>query len=70
MVNAKEAGIDYYVGVDAVAESLHCSRMTIYRRCKDRSLPFVKIGGKLLFRKSDVTAWVDSLRVTQEGTAS
>lgn len=49
-------------------ECLGCSRMSVYRRCKSGELPFVKIGGRVMFRKSDLEAWFS--RNTYQGTGS
>ena len=48
---------DAFVSVESLMACLHCSRLTVYRRCRSGALPFVKVGRRLLFRKSDIEAW-------------
>ena len=33
---------------------MHCTRLTVYRWCKHGVIPCVKVGRKLLFKRSDV----------------
>jgi len=53
-----EAGLDVLVNVVMLMECLGCSRMSVYRRCKSGELPFVKIGGRVMFRRTDVEQWI------------
>ena len=53
-----EAGLDVLVNVEMLMECLGCSRMSVYRRCKSGELPFVKIGGRVMFRRVDVEEWI------------
>ena len=52
-----DAGLETFVNVAMLMECLGCSRMSVYRRCKSGELPFVKIGGRVMFRKSDLEEW-------------
>lgn len=37
-------------------------KSTIYQRCHNNKMPFVKIGGKSMFYKKDIDAWLQSNR--------
>lgn len=65
-MNGIETGLESFVNVAMLMECLGCSRMSVYRRCKSGELPFVKIGGRVMFRKSDLEAWF--ARNTHQGT--
>lgn len=68
-----ESGLDVFMVVESLAACLHCSKMTIYRRCKNGEIPFIKIGRRLLFRRSELDLWLRSQGRTggkrQEGEA-
>ncbi len=53
-----DAGLDVLVNVVMLMECLGCSRMSVYRRCRSGELPFVKIGGRVMFRRVDVEEWI------------
>jgi excisionase family DNA binding protein len=36
---------------------------TVYAKCCRREIPYIKLGGKLLFDEESIMAWVDSHRV-------
>lgn len=57
-LNCIEAGLDALVSVKTLMEYLDCSRISVYRRCKGGDLPFVKIGGRVMFRRSDIEKWI------------
>ena len=67
-----DAGLDVLVNVAMLMECLGCSRMSVYRRCKSGELPFVKIGGLVMFRRVDVEEWITrnthSAKVAMAGT--
>ena len=54
-----DSGLDVFVNVEMLMECLGCSRMSVYRRCKSGELPFLKIGGRLIFRKADLEMWFE-----------
>jgi len=56
-VNCENAGVARFLDVKAVMDCTHCSRITVYRRCKSGELPYVKLNGRLLFRKKDLEEW-------------
>lgn len=53
-----DAGLDVLVNVAMLMECLGCSRMSVYRRCRSGELSFVKIGGRVMFRRVDVEEWI------------
>lgn len=67
-MNGIDTGLETFVNEAMLMECLGCSRMSVYRRCKSGELPFVKIGGRVMFRKSDLEAWFS--RNTYQGTGS
>ena len=42
---------------------LQISRTTLYKLIKKDDIPHMKLGRKLLFRKKDIDAWLESKRV-------
>jgi len=44
-------------------EYLHISRTTLFKLIKKNEIPHMKLGRKLLFRKKDIDAWLESKRV-------
>lgn len=42
---------------------LQISRGTMHKLLKRREIPFIKLERKLLFRKSDIDAWLETKRV-------
>lgn len=67
-----DAGLDVLVNVAMLMECLGCSRMSVYRRCRSGELPFVKIGGRVMFRRVDVEEWITrnthSVKAAMAGT--
>lgn len=55
------SGPEGWVGVPAVADHLACKPQRIYElaRRKDRGLPHRREGSRLLFRLSEVDAWIE-----------
>jgi excisionase family DNA binding protein len=47
-----------WIGVDDAAAHLACPRSRIYRLVSQDRIPFEKDGARLLFRRSDLDAWV------------
>lgn len=56
-MSCENAGVEQFLDVKMVMECTHCSRMSVYRRCKSGELPYVKLNGRILFRKGDLEAW-------------
>ena len=48
-----------FVGVNEAAEHLGCRPHRIYDLVHQRVIPFYKEGSRLLFRCSELTAWVE-----------
>jgi len=44
-------------------EYLHVSHGTIDKIMKTKQVAFIKVGKKVLFRKTDIDAWLESKRV-------
>jgi excisionase family DNA binding protein len=47
-----------WIGVQEAAEHLSCPRSRIYRAVSARAIPYVKDGSRVLFRRSELDAWV------------
>ncbi len=48
-----------WVGVDQAAEHLACPKSRIYALVSARRIPHEKDGSRLLFRRSDLDAWLE-----------
>jgi len=47
------------LNVKEAAELTRLSVATVYAYVARRKLPYLKVGAKLLFRRSDLTRWLD-----------
>lgn len=54
-------------GLEEVARYLHLSPADVERLVKDQDIPFEKHGGRLVFRKVDLDAWVSPRILGMEG---
>jgi len=52
---------DIFMDVDEACEFLRIKKSWLYQNHKHRDLPSHSIGRKLIFKKSELEAWVDSL---------
>lgn len=52
------AGVEAWVGVDQAAGHLGCKPQRIYNLVHDRAIPYRKDGSRLLFRLSELDAWL------------
>jgi len=52
-----------FLTVAQVTELLHISRMTLYRHMRAGDLPYIKIGRRVLFKKADIEAWLESKKI-------
>lgn len=60
------SGEDALIGVEEAGRLLKLSRATIYEKTSQRQLPFYKKGKKIVFKKSELMAWLESGKVTVE----
>jgi hypothetical protein len=49
-------GLDLAVGITGLA------RRSIYKACCKRTIPHLKVGGRLYFKRSELVAWIDQGR--------
>lgn len=56
--------------VQWAAEFLGLSVPTIYRRVARESIPYVKLGGRVLFRLADIVAWSQEREVAAPVSAA
>ncbi|MCA6392808.1 MAG: helix-turn-helix domain-containing protein [Cytophagales bacterium] len=49
---------DRVMGAEEAAQYLNISRTTLWRKCSELAVPHSKNGSKLMFRKSELDAWV------------
>lgn len=52
-----------YLTAKQVAEILQVSESWLYRKCKARIVPHVKIGSVTRFLQKDIDEWVESHRI-------
>jgi len=48
------------LNVDEAAQYLRCSKSNLYHRVKAGTIPHVKMGGRILFKKDDLYSWLGS----------
>ena len=51
--------VEAWVGVEQAAEHLGCKPQRIYNLVHARAIPYRKDGSRLLFRLSDLDAWLE-----------
>jgi len=49
--------------MEDVAEYLHLKPATIQDKVFKRTIPFIKLGGAVRFRKEDIDAWIQGQKV-------
>jgi excisionase family DNA binding protein len=47
------------LGIEELSEYIKLSKSTIYKRTALRSIPFIKTGKNLLFRKEAIDLWLE-----------
>jgi len=55
-----------FLNLDEAAEFLRLSKSFLYKNTSQKTIPFRKIGKKLLFERSELQAWADAGRVSPE----
>jgi excisionase family DNA binding protein len=51
-----------YYNVEEVSKALRLAKPTLYAYVNKKKIPHIKLGGRLLFQKDEITAWLDSMR--------
>jgi|YelNatPaOPRAMG01_1025707.scaffolds.fasta_scaffold100559_2 excisionase family DNA binding protein len=47
------------ISVNEAAQMLNLSKSYIYRETRNRTIPHVRIGSRILFRVTDLNAWIE-----------
>lgn len=50
--------------IDDVAAYLGIPKMAVYKMTSARTIPHVKLGGRVRFRQADIDRWLDLLTVS------
>lgn len=56
----KKAKLDEFLTVRELAEWIRLSESHVYFLVNKKKIPFVKLGGKLLFDREKIRGWIDS----------
>ena len=51
-----------YLTLDCVCKMLNLSKSTVYAYVGKSQIPYIKLGGKLLFPEDDLKNWLNSMR--------
>jgi excisionase family DNA binding protein len=51
-----------YYNIDEVCRELHLAKPTLYAYVNRKKIPHIKLGGRLLFQKDEITAWLNSMK--------
>jgi excisionase family DNA binding protein len=60
-----------YLCLEEVSKMLNLAKSTVYSYVGNNKIPYIKLGGKLLFNETDLTGWLDSKKqpvIEREGT--
>jgi excisionase family DNA binding protein len=60
LADSRPAGPEPWLGVEEAASYLACSTSRIYTLVSARRIPYHKDGSRLLFRRSQLDAWVEA----------
>lgn len=52
-----------YLDVKEAASLMRCSSMQVYRDCAQGAIPHIRKGNRIIFKRRDLIAWLDSLRI-------
>ncbi|MFZ7131967.1 MAG: helix-turn-helix domain-containing protein [Eubacteriales bacterium] len=52
--------------ISEAVEYTRLSKPTLYRMTSTKKIPFLKVGGKVLFRLEELTAWLNAQSVEPE----
>ncbi len=52
-----------YLKITQLSNKLNVHRSSIYRWMKSYSIPFNKIGGRILFKESEIDEWIETFAV-------
>lgn len=55
-----------FININQAAEFLKVARQTLYTKTSAGSIPFTKKGKRLLFKKSELTAWLNNTEEKKE----
>jgi excisionase family DNA binding protein len=55
-----------FINTDDVSKMLHIAKSTVYNYVRNDQIPHIKIGGIILFSKSDLFSWIDSKKVKEK----
>lgn len=59
----KEKDMKKYLNIDEVSEYINKKKATVYQMTHMRKIPFIKIGGNLLFDPDDLDVWLESQKI-------
>jgi excisionase family DNA binding protein len=55
-----------FLNVEDVSKMLNISKSTLYNYIRNNQMPHIKIGGIILFSKSDLFSWLNSKKVEEK----
>lgn len=55
--------IDDFLTIDDVSKKLELSKSCLYNYVSKSKIPYLKLGGKLLFTEMDLNTWIESKKV-------
>ena len=51
-----------YLNLDTICKILNLSKSTVYAYVGKNQIPYIKLGGKLLFPENDLTEWLNTMK--------
>jgi excisionase family DNA binding protein len=55
-----------FLNVEDVSKMLNIAKSTLYNYIRNNQIPHIKIGGIILFSKSDLLLWLDTKKVAEK----
>jgi excisionase family DNA binding protein len=55
-----------FLNIEDVSKMLNIAKSTLYNYVRNSQVPHIKIGGIILFSKSDLFSWLDSKKIGEK----
>lgn len=56
-----------YMTIEELSSLVRAPKTTVYRWTSERSIPFIKLGRRLLFDRAEIDRWLEAKRVRANG---
>ena len=68
-LSSAKPGTPEYLSIDEASDMIKLGKQAIYERVMKNKIPYYKSGRKLVFKRADLVAFIESSRKTTNGNA-